>query len=175
MKRSKERPVAEEKEAEEKPESVELKKESVFEENAEIVKNDSVFRNIVVSIESSWTKLDDHKKTAGLDAFEDLIEKIKAYHNSYTKLKGTTKFKLSPSAGIEAVKRYQGDVTEADRIEHILHNSFLDSVNILARFMKKAGLDISWYSDQEIYDRDYDTMRTKVKHWMFRVFAERET
>jgi hypothetical protein len=177
MKRSREaspEPKAENAKPETEAERLDTRKESLLVDSQEMIDGSDVFQNIVGSIEAGWSKLPDKEKEGMLNAFEELVKKMRNYHESYTKLKGIAKLKLPSAPTADSIKRYQGQVSEADQMERILHNAFLDSINILARTMKRDGLDISWYTQDQIYDADFATMRTKVKHWMFRVFAEKE-
>lgn len=121
---------------------LEAEKEELFGRYQPVLE-DSIFQKITNTIEASWENLNDDDRQKILKAYRDLLEAITNYADSYRTLKGVSRFRPSATAGIESVKRYQGEVSDADRRERELHESFLDSVNILSRRMKELGLDNS--------------------------------
>lgn len=94
---------------------------------------------------------------------------MERYHASYTELKRAAK--RDPSS-FDSLKTYQKSIESPDKQERILHNSFIDTVNILSRVMKTLGLDNSWRADEKIYDPTPEGTREKLKKWMFEVFGE---
>ena len=154
-------------------ETPDKKKAELLSTNENILQ-DEIFRKIVSSIEKGWDEADDGSKENILEAFSSLIKAIKDYNESYRTLKGITTYKLSQEASAESIRRHHDYTTEVDRRERELHEAFLDSVNILSRRMKELGFDNSWRADDMIYPNpdDHQANRTKVKKWMFRVFAD---
>ncbi|MDP3954249.1 MAG: hypothetical protein Q8Q06_02430 [bacterium] len=155
-------------------ESPETRSSRVFMENKDIVGPDRVFGAIFDSLASGRNSLNEKQQTDTLDLIEDLISKIRDYHDSYVNLKKTASKERRMYFG-EDVQKYQETVKNADRREKILHDAFVDSINILSRHMKKVGLDNSWRGDSKIYGGNPASNRLKAKLWMFEIFGESKT
>lgn len=163
-----EKPSAQNPETEREP-SLEEKKEILLTENP-VIANDPIFQEIISSLNDGWETLSEAKKKSVLKGVENLIESLKEYHDSYVGLKASARKERSLYLGDTA--KYQAAVKNADERERILHNAFIDSVNILSRTMKNSGLSNEWRGNDEIYALDKWGTRQKLKHWMFKIFGE---
>lgn len=141
----------------------------IFEKNASLIGGDSVFKKIFDSVIKGWNYLDKKQRKELLDLIEELVEKLKEYHDSYAGLKGAALRKKY----FDDIEKYREAVLNADKREKILHDSFVDFINILSRKMKIMGLDNSWRKDDEIYGLTPEAARNKPKLWMFKIFREK--
>ena len=149
--------------------SSEHRRALIFEKNASLIGKDPVFKKIFDSVIKGWNYLDKKQRKEVLDLIEGLIEKLKEYHDSYKNLKRASLRR----AYFDDIQKYQDAVSNADTREKILHDSFIDSINILSRKMKALGLENSWRSDDEIYGLTPEATRVKPKLWMFKLFKEK--
>ncbi len=140
----------------------------IQEDNKELIGKDRVFNKLFASIKRGWKNLDKKQKKEVLNLVAELIEKLEDYHDSYVDLKGAP----GRHFYFEDVKKVQESAKNADQREKILHDSFIDTLNILSRKMKKFGLDNSWRADDLIYGLTPEAAREKPKLWMFRIFGE---
>ena len=140
----------------------------IRENNKELIGKDRVFNRLFASIKHGWDDLDKKQKEETLDLATGLIEKLRNYHDSYVNLKGAAGGRFY----FEDVKKIQEAAKNADQREKILHDSFIDALNILSRKMKKFGLDNSWRADDLIYGLTPEAAREKPKLWMFKIFGE---
>lgn len=156
------------------PTEIELKEEwdVILSHNQDIIENDkdSVLTSLISSVERRWSTLNPSQKKEIIAHTVKLTSALRDYHDSYVNLKGTADERRE--LRFDDTEKYQETVKRADQQERILHNAFLDSLNILSRRMKEFGLDNSWRGMSIIYDTDNETMRDKVKLWMFRIFNE---
>ncbi len=141
----------------------------IFEKNANLIGGDRIFKKIFNSIITGWNYLNKTDKKEVLDLLEELIEGLKEYHDTYVGLKGASLRREY----FDDVEKFQAAVKNADQREKIMHDAFLDKLNILSRKMKEKGLDNSWRSDEEIWSIAPDGKRNKPKLWMFKLFKEK--
>ena len=146
--------------------------ENLISQNNDVVGNDKdgVFTSLIASVRNGWEALTPVQKSEVMARTAELITALRHYHDTYTNLKRTSD--ATRGFHFDDVEKYQETVKRADQQERIVHNAFLDSLNILSRRMKEFGLDNSWRGVDIIYDTNYRTMREKVKLWMFRIFNE---
>ncbi len=157
---------------EKQKETAEEEKESLFAQYVDLLNKDSVLKEIVGAIKEGWPSLAESKKKGVIDTFRELMRALHEYHDSYIGLK----FAAAPERRMvhgEDVEKYKSGIKTADERERILHNAFIDAVNILSRNMKEFGLDNTWRSDERIYGLNPEATREKLKHWMFNIFEER--
>ena len=136
-------------------------------ENKQLLGNDRVFNLILATAQEGWSNLSEVKKRKLLDLLNDMVMALKNYHESYAQLKFVnrkSKFYIADSY------RYRDKLDVADQREKILHDVFVDSVNILSRQMKTLELDNSWRGDDEIYSTSPKATRVKLKNWMFKIY-----
>lgn len=141
----------------------------IFKKNASLIGGDEVFKKMFDSVIKGWNYLDKNQRKEVLDLIEGLIGKIIEYHDSYVGLKGAALRKEY----FYDIEKYKEAVLNADRREKILHDSFLDPINILSRKMKSLGLDNSWRADELIYGLTPEAIRNKPKNWMLKIFREK--
>lgn len=146
--------------------------EDLVSQNNDVIENDKdgIFTSLVASVRSGWETLAPTQKSEITAHVAKLVDALRHYHDTYVNLKRTSD--AQRGFHFDDIEKYQETVKKADQQERIVHNTFLDSFNILSRRMKEFGLDNSWRGMNVIYDADYWTMREKVKLWMFRVFNE---
>ncbi|MBI2669703.1 MAG: hypothetical protein HYX20_00945 [Candidatus Yanofskybacteria bacterium] len=141
----------------------------ILEKYSDIIGNDGIFKKIAGSIEDGWQELSPKGKQDISKEVETLINKLIDYHDSYVNLKGLAGRRFY----FEDTKKLQESAKATDMREKILHDAFVDSLNILSRKMKKLGLDNSWRADEEIYGLTPKAAREKPKLWMFKIFREK--
>lgn len=155
----------------EKVTNVKPRKTEVLKNNKDIVA-DPVFKKIISAIDDGWDGLNESQKEDLLTQFKNLINALHDYHSGYINLKSASN--QARSFIFDDIKRFQESVENADKREKILHDLFLDAINILSRKMKALGLDNKWRGDSTIHDVSYRPMRDKVRNWMFKIFNEEE-
>lgn len=133
----------------------------------ELIQDDPVFKNIKNSIEQGH--LTEKQKEELLKEVGLLTENLIEYHDSYVSLKGLPGRRFY----FEDTQKLQESAKAVDQREKILHDAFVDKINILSRKMKKLGLDNSWRGHELIYGLTLEANRQKAKLWMFKLFREK--
>jgi hypothetical protein len=142
---------------------------SVFEAHKELIGSDPVFKEIAQSIEEGWDKLTPNQRKQVIEWVEDIITKLTEYYDAYKNLKSAAKRRFY----FEDYQRLRESISRADERERILHNAFLDSLNILSRNMRRMGLNNSWRQNDEIFGLTEEAKREKPKLWMLKLFGEK--
>ena len=152
------------------PEDADKRKDELL-RKYDLIKGDGVFKKIFSSLEAGWGNLSEENRGRALDYLNEMIEALYSYHDGYRGMKSASFRHFY----FDDIKKYQAAVENADPRERMLHNRFMDAVNILSRQMKELGLDNSWRGDEKIYtpNPDPDVARAKLRDWMLEIFGEK--
>ena len=138
---------------------------------------DEIIHELTNSIDKKFDELKPEKQKNVIQHLEDFFSALRNYKDSYDGLK----YIARKERGVfyqDNVRGWQESYKNADKTEKILHDKFMDSVNILSRAMKNAGLNNQWRGHELLYnhgganDSTDEIARSKIRQWMLRIYEE---
>lgn len=134
-------------------EQVMERQERVLLEYKNTLKKDFTLASIWSSLESDqWDTLSDGIKEDILNKFVQVMEGIEKYAHYFRRTDGSM------------VTLNQRKESDKDRTR--VHNDLIAALDILAKIMKKHGLDDTWRSEDHMYHSDPKVMRKKITEWV---------
>jgi hypothetical protein len=88
----------------------------------------------------------------GNEGLTELLEEMLEYFYRYTRDVCMMKSLIAEENGIQ---EHQEEIHERDRARTALHNTMIDSVNILVRNLREKGKDVAWFDTVDKPNRSW--------------------